>query len=314
MSLWRSVHLFASLMPSVDPRVAASARPTLGHNTRAMPYVDRIEPGTRVSLGDIDPSAHAGVERKEGDRRSAELIQEMDALQEELYAAGQNALLIVLQGPDTSGKDGTIRHVLRGVSPAGCRVSSFKVPTADEASHDFLWRVHRETPPKGMIGVFNRSHYEDVVVTRVHGLVPRTALEARFPAINAFERLLSDHGTIILKFFLHISQEEQAKRLRDREADPTKAWKLSTSDWLERERWDEYQAAYEDALLRCNTPEAPWYVVPADHKWFRNLAISEAIVQTLQRFREPWREAIGRLRAERLAELARLREEGRIPT
>jgi PPK2 family polyphosphate:nucleotide phosphotransferase len=278
-----------------------------------MAYIERIEPGARVSLRDFDPNAHSGVGRDDAERRSAALIRQLDVLQEELHAAGQNALLIVLQGLDTSGKDGTIRHVLGGVNPSGCRVSTFKVPTPREASHDFLWRVHSQAPPLGTVGVFNRSHYEDVLVARVHGLVPGSVCDARYRAINAFERLLSDSGTIVIKFFLHISREEQAKRLFDREGDPSKAWKLSAADWLEREHWDEYQAAYEDALTRCNSAEAPWYVVPANHKWFRNLAVCEVVVDALQRRRASWRAAIDRLRATRLAELAQLRADGRIP-
>jgi len=278
-----------------------------------MPYVERVEPGARVSLRDVDPDAHADVDREEGKRRSAALVERLDALQEELYAAGQNALLIVLQGLDTSGKDGTIRKVFGGVNPQGCSVVSFKVPTQEELAHDFLWRVHREAPPLGTVGIFNRSHYEDVLVARVHELVPRKVWEARYEAINAFERLLAQSGTIVLKFFLHISREEQAERLLDREEKPSKAWKLSAGDWLERERWDEYQAAYEDALTRCNIPEAPWYVVPANRKWFRNLAVGEAIVEALERRRSSWREAIEKMRATRLAELERLRAEGRIP-
>jgi PPK2 family polyphosphate:nucleotide phosphotransferase len=208
---------------------------------------------------------------------------------------------------DTSGKDGAIRSVLDAVDPQGCRVESFKVPTAEELAHDFMWRVHAVTPRKGMIGVFNRSHYEDVLVVRVHELVPEKVWRARYDHINHFERLLADSDTLILKFFLHISKKEQEQRLLEREQDVTKAWKLSAGDWRERERWDEYQRAYEDAIERCSTDAAPWYVVPANRKWFRNLAIAEVLVDTLEHYQDDWRAALKKLSEERLAELAAFR-------
>jgi PPK2 family polyphosphate:nucleotide phosphotransferase len=208
---------------------------------------------------------------------------------------------------DTSGKDGAVRNVLLNVNPQGCRVESFKVPTEEELAHDFLWRVHRVTPGKGMLGVFNRSHYEDVLIARVHDFVPEAVWRARYEQINQFEAMLAANGTIILKFFLHISKDEQEKRLMEREQDPTKAWKLSASDWREREYWDAYQRAYEDAMSECGTAHAPWYVVPADRKWFRNLAISEVLVGTLRQLAPAWLATLDEMSAARVAELQAFR-------
>jgi PPK2 family polyphosphate:nucleotide phosphotransferase len=277
-----------------------------------MPYAARIEPGTRVRLKDHDPSASGGLDKAEGQKRFAELNAELDALQEELHAAGTHSVLMVLQGMDTSGKDGAIRAVMDNLNPQGVRVESFKVPTDDELAHDFLWRVHRVTPGKGQFGVFNRSHYEDVLVVRVHDLTPEKVWKARYEHINQFEALLADSGTIILKFFLHISKDEQEERLQEREEEVGKAWKLSAGDWREREVWDAYQEAYEDALSLCSTKAAPWYVVPANRKWFRNLAITEVLVDTLRGYRDRWNEALEDLSKAKLAELEayrKLREE-----
>jgi PPK2 family polyphosphate:nucleotide phosphotransferase len=274
-----------------------------------MPYTFKVAPGTKVKLADYDASYDAGLDKAAGKARFAELNAELDALQEELYAAGTHAVLMVLQGMDTSGKDGAIRHVLQSVDPQGCRVESFKVPTEEELAHDFLWRVHKAAPRRGMFGVFNRSHYEDVLVVRVHKLVPKDTWRARYEQINNFEALLAANDTIILKFFLHISKDEQEERLRAREEDVTKAWKLSAGDWRERELWDEYQAAYEDALSKCSTKAAPWYIVPANRKWFRNLAISEALVGALRDYRPAWRAALDAMSQERLAELKAMREQ-----
>jgi PPK2 family polyphosphate:nucleotide phosphotransferase len=221
------------------------------------------------------------------DRSAAEdefeqLREEMIELQNRLYAEGRRSLLVVLQAMDAGGKDGAIRNIFRGVNPQGVRVASFKVPTHQELSHDYLWRTHQETPAAGMFGVFNRSHYEDVLVVRVENLVPQDVWEPRFEHINDFERMLSDSGTAILKFFLHISKEEQKERFEDRLNRPEKHWKFSPQDLVKREHWDAYQDAYEDVLNRCNTPYAPWYVIPADQKWYRNLVITRAIVETLR--------------------------------
>jgi PPK2 family polyphosphate:nucleotide phosphotransferase len=248
------------------------------------------------------------MDRDEGDHRLDELSEEVGALQELLYASRQNSVLIVLQGMDTSGKDGTIRQVMSEVNPLGCRVESFKVPTEEELAHDFLWRVHKVTPQLGMMTIFNRSHYEDVIVVRVRELVPETVWRRRYDQINDFERLLAESGTIILKFFLHISRYEQKERLEDREKDTDKAWKLSAGDWKERERWDDYMRAYEEALTRCTAAHAPWYVVPADKKWFRNVAVAEAIASALRPYRPEWEESLSRLAKVKLAELKAMRE------
>jgi PPK2 family polyphosphate:nucleotide phosphotransferase len=270
-------------------------------------YAHRIEPGTRVSLGDIDPRDTGRVGKSDGQERFVALNAELAGLQELLYAAGTHAVLMILQGMDTSGKDGAVRGVLMNVNPQGCRVESFKVPTEEELAHDFLWRVHKVTPGKGMLGVFNRSHYEDVLIARVHRFVAEDVWRARYEQINQFEQMLAASGTIILKFFLHISKDEQEKRLMEREQDPTKAWKLSASDWREREHWNAYQRAYEDALSECSTAHAPWYVVPADRKWFRNLAIAEVLAGTLREHVPTWRAALDAMSSARVAELQAFR-------
>ena len=243
-----------------------------------------VEPGTQVRLAEYDPgySGDYGskAEARKALKRNTERLRE---LQEVMWAEHKHALLIVLQAMDAGGKDGTIRHVMRGVNPQGCQVTSFKVPTKEELDHDYLWRVHRATPRRGHIGIFNRSHYEDVLVVRVHELVPPEVWQPRYEQINHFEKLLTDTGTTVLKFFLHISREEQKERFEARLADPHKNWKFSLGDVKKREHWDEYMRAYEDALSRCSTPWAPWYIIPADRKWYRNLIISQIIVATLEK-------------------------------
>jgi PPK2 family polyphosphate:nucleotide phosphotransferase len=253
-----------------------------------MGYAVRVPAGERVDLSRIDPDADGGLRKEDGKVRADALTEELGALQELLYAAGTHALLIVLQGMDTAGKDGTIRKVLRDVNPQGCRVATFKAPTEEELGHDFLWRIHKQTPQRGLIGVFNRSHYEDVVVVRVKELVPKTVWQARYDQINAFERLLTGNNTLLAKFYLHISKEEQEERLLAREREVEKAWKLNAGDWVERQSWDDYIAAYEDALTRCNTDAAPWHIVPANGKWFRDVAVAEALVDLLRPFRDDW--------------------------
>ncbi|MFN8567230.1 MAG: PPK2 family polyphosphate kinase [Kouleothrix sp.] len=274
-----------------------------------MPYAHKIAPDTRVSLAKFDPDDDGGLSKDEGKARFAKLNAELDLLQEELYAAGTHSVLMVLQGMDTSGKDGTIRSVLLNLNPQGCQVESFKVPTEEELAHDFLWRVHSVVPRKGMFGVFNRSHYEDVLVVRVHELAPKAVWKARYDQINQFEALLAAAGTIVVKFYLHISSHEQEQRLLEREQDVAKAWKLSAGDWRERQHWDAYIEAYEDALSRCSTAAAPWYIVPANKKWFRNLAISEVLVDTLGTYRDGWRAALEAMSKQRLAELQAYRAE-----
>ncbi len=276
-----------------------------------MGHAIKVEPGSTLNLSAISTRAPERVKRDEAEARFADLAVELGELEDLLYAAQRHAVLIVLQGLDTSGKDGTIRKVFREVDPIGCRAVSFKAPTAEELAHDFLWRVHKQTPAKGEMVIFNRSHYEDVLVARVHELVPETVWRTRYDHINAFERLLAESGTVILKFYLHISKEEQEARLLERERDVEKAWKLSASDWIERRSWDAYRAAYEDALMRCSTSWAPWYIVPADQKWFRNLAVAEVIVSRLRPLRDGWlNELEARGRAE-LQAIQNARQRGR---
>jgi PPK2 family polyphosphate:nucleotide phosphotransferase len=272
-----------------------------------MAHAHKIKPGSKVCLDDIDPGADGGLSEQEARERTAKLQVELDDLQEMVYAAGQQGVLIVLQGRDTSGKDGTIRHLSNCLNVQHTSVASFKQPTPVELRHDFLWRVHCQTPAKGMIAVFNRSHYEDVLAVRVHRLVPKSIWKERYDFINEFEALLAAGDTIILKFLLHISKDEQERRLLAREADPEKAWKLSVGDWRERELWGDYTEAYESALERCSTEVAPWHVVPADHKWYRDLCITQAIVDALEPHRKSWKKALQAVGATELAALKELR-------
>ncbi|MGB6978974.1 MAG: polyphosphate kinase 2 family protein [Candidatus Acidiferrales bacterium] len=241
-----------------------------------------VKPGSKVKLSKYDPDDTLGWDKNHEMKKSVEkATAKIDGLQQLLYGQRKHALLIVLQGLDAAGKDGTIRHVMSGVNPQGCIVTSFKVPSAEEAAHDFLWRIHKAVPERGMIGIFNRSQYEDVLIVRVHNLVPRDVWSCRYDQINAFESYLAANGVTILKFFLHISKDEQKKRFLDRLGDPNKDWKASESDFVERKFWDDYTKAYEDVLERCSTRLAPWFVIPANKKWFRNLAISHIIDDTL---------------------------------
>ena len=245
--------------------------------------VHRIEPGSKVRIDDLDPDAKPLCDDKsEGKEKSAAIAERLGKLQELLYAEHIHKILIVLQGMDTSGKDGTVRHVMSGVSPAGVRVVSFKKPTPEELDHDFLWRVHAKTPGNGEIAVFNRSHYEDVLVVRVHELIKEKVWRKRYDQINAFEETLAAAGTVILKFFLHISKAEQRKRLQERIDDPTKHWKFQHGDLDERKLWDDYMRAYEEMLEKTSTKHAPWYAIPSDAKWYRNLVIGAVIVETLE--------------------------------
>ena len=254
-----------------------------------MDYLWKIDDGNKIKLKDFDPDhIDKHLDRSSADAELEKLSNELSELQELMAAAQHHSLLVILQGMDTSGKDGTIRHVLSHVNPQGCQVVSFKEPTAEELAHDFLWRVHRVTPRLGVMGIFNRSHYEDVLVARVHNLVPEKVWSKRYNEINHFEQLLAHYHTLILKFFLHISYDEQERRLLAREQDKDKAWKLSASDWTERQYWKDYQAAYEDALSNCNSKEAPWFIVPANHKWYRNLAIASAITDVMRAYKDEW--------------------------
>jgi len=241
----------------------------------------RVRPGTHVHLGGIDPGDTGGHAKEESEAELAAGVARLRELQELAWADGGRAILVVLQGMDTAGKDGAITHVMSGFNPQGVRVVPFRAPSPEEAAHDFLWRAHRAAPAKGEIAIFNRSYYEDVLIVRVHNLVPRDAWRRRYDAINEFERVLADGGTTIVKFFLHISNEEQRQRLQDRKDSPTKRWKFRSADLVERGYWDEYVKAYEDALSRCSTDVAPWYVIPADHKWYRNLAVAQILAATM---------------------------------
>jgi PPK2 family polyphosphate:nucleotide phosphotransferase len=275
-----------------------------------MAYAHRIAPGKKVRLAEIDPEANGGLDKEEGIARTKLLAEELGELEDLLYFASVHGVLIVLQGMDTSGKDGAIRHMLGCMNVQSVSVAPFKVPTPEELAHDFLWRIHARTPGKGELVIFNRSHYEDVLVVRVRELVPEAVWRGRYEHINAFERLLAESGTIVLKFFLHISRDEQERRLLDREKDVEKSWKLNVGDWKERERWDDYQAAYEEALERCSTDVAPWHVVPANRKWFRDLAISQAVVDALREHAPSWRERLARIGDKAKAELATYRMGG----
>ena len=243
----------------------------------------RVEPGTPTRLADIDPDESERYQRKKD--VADELKRHRDRisdLQARLYGEQRRSLLIVLQAMDTGGKDGTIKGVFAGVNPQGCQVWSFKAPSNEEAAHDFLWRYHQKAPPKGMIHIFNRSHYEDVLIVRVKDLVPEAVWRPRYEAINQFEYALTSDGVTVLKFFLHISKDEQKRRLESRLQDPDKRWKFSSNDLKERAWWDDYQAAFEDAVNHCSTDYAPWYVVPANSKWYRNLVVARTIADTLE--------------------------------
>lgn len=243
----------------------------------------RVKPGQALNLSRIDPAYKAQhLDKAAALSEIKHYAKRLWELQYLLYAEGRHGLLICLQALDTGGKDGTIRHVLGYMNPQGCRVQAFKVPTPQEAAHDFLWRAHKAAPARGEVVIFNRSHYEDVLVARVHNLVPEKIWSKRYDAINAFEKMLVDNDTHVLKFYLHISKEEQLRRFKKRLKDPTRHWKISESDYAERAYWEQYQKAYEDALNRCSNQWAPWYVIPADHKWFRNLAISQIVVEYLE--------------------------------
>ena len=242
-----------------------------------------VTPGKKVKLGKWDPDDTLGWEK--GHKTTDVLdkaCERLDKLQYLLYAEHKRALLIVLQGLDAAGKDGTIRHVMSGVNPQGCTVTPFKTPSAEEMQHDFLWRIHKAVPEYGDIGIFNRSHYEDVLIVRVHNLVPKDVWSSRYDQINEFEELLHDNNVKVVKFFLHISKDEQKKRFEQRIDDPDRRWKISEGDFAERKFWDDYTQAYEAALTKCSTKHSPWYVIPSNKKWFRNLAVSHIIVETLE--------------------------------
>lgn len=265
----------------------------------------KIETGTTVKLKDYNPDfAGDKINRDEVESELQVLTTELSELQELLYEAHHHSMLVVLQGMDTSGKDGTIRHVLANVNPQSCSVQSFKEPTDEELAHDFLWRIHKATPGKGDMAIFNRSHYEDVLIVRVHHLLPEEEWSKRYKQINHFEKLLADNTTIILKFFLHISYDEQTERLQARLQDKDKAWKISASDWNERKYWDDYQKAYEAVLTQCN--DIPWYIVPANHKWYRNLAVAHVLVTTMRKYKDEWKADLQERGKQELAKLKQM--------
>ncbi len=257
----------------------------------------------KVRLGDISEAPPEGVDRNEAKKELETLGDELFDLQDLLWGARMNSVLIVLQGRDTAGKDGVIKHVAGFLNPRGVSVTSFGVPTEVEREHDFLWRIHRQTPRKGELSIFNRSHYEDVLVVRVHQLVPESIWKERYGHIRDFEELLVEHDTIVLKFFLHISREEQEKRLLEREKEPRKAWKINAGDWEDREHWDDYTVAYEEALSRTATKRAPWTIVPADSKWYRNLVVARTLVEALRPYREDWQKRLDEVGVRKKAEL-----------
>jgi len=247
----------------------------------------RVKPGLQLNLDVCDPDDTGEYKKTDQGKEKAkaitvQLIGRLEELQERLYANGKRAVLIVLQGMDTSGKDGTIKSVMSGVNPQGCKVVSFKAPSSEELGHDFLWRVHQKAPSKGQIGIFNRSHYEDVLITRVHGWVSDKVVKQRFNQIKEFEELLHESGTTILKFFLHISKNEQKERLEERIRDPEKRWKFNEGDLEERKLWEHYMDAFEDVIAATSIDHAPWYIVPANRKWYRNLVVADRVVDALE--------------------------------
>jgi PPK2 family polyphosphate:nucleotide phosphotransferase len=258
--------------------------------------------GARVRLDDIPTEPPRSMTRAKAEARFAALGRELFELQEAMWGSKVSSVMVVLQGRDGAGKDGAIKNVVGCLNPRGVNVVSFGVPTAEEREHDFLWRVHRHAPRLGEFSIFNRSHYEDVLVVRVHDLAPKKLWKERYGHLADFEELLAEHGTLVLKYFLHIGKAEQKKRLLEREADPKTAWKLNPNDWKERDYWDDYTRAYEDAISKTAAPHAPWTVVPANAKWYRNLVVAESIVDALRAHRKPWQR--------RLAELGRAGREG----
>jgi len=241
----------------------------------------RVDPAARVRLADLDPNDTHGYTKDEAANDLQRRLDRLTDLQDRIWAESKHPVLIVLQGIDAAGKDGSVKHVMSAFNPMGCSVTSFKVPTPVESAHDYLWRIHQRTPAKGEIAIFNRSHYEQVLVVRVHDLEPKKAWQRHYDEINAFERLLAQEGTTIVKFCLMIDRDEQKLRLQSRIDDPRKNWKFELGDLAERKLWDDYMAAYEDVLARCSTDVAPWYLIPANRNWFRNLAIAEIVADTL---------------------------------
>jgi PPK2 family polyphosphate:nucleotide phosphotransferase len=263
----------------------------------------------RLDPRKISPQLPEGLDANDGKKELEGLTEDIGRLQELMYSASTHAVLVLFQGMDTSGKDGTIRKVFQRTDPLGCQAVSFKSPTETELAHDFLWRVHAKAPPRGHIGLFNRSHYEDVLIARVRSLVDKQVWEDRYKAINDFEHMLTRNRTIVLKFFLHIDLEEQERRLLAREREVEKSWKLTAQDWRERKLWDAYMAAYADALSLCHTEHAPWTIVPSNKKWYRNLIVARAVHSALKNHEKGWQETLAALSKQRRAEIKKYRQE-----
>jgi PPK2 family polyphosphate:nucleotide phosphotransferase len=268
-------------------------------------------PGGKVHLDSISAEPPKGMTKARAQKRFAGLGRELFDLQDAMWGAKVSSVLVVLQGRDGAGKDGTIKHVAGCLNPRGINVTSFGVPTTEEREHDFLWRVHKHAPRRGEFALFNRSHYEDVLVVRVHKLAPKPLWQQHYGHIRDFEELLAEHGTIVLKYFLHITKDEQEQRLLEREKEPETAWKLNPDDWKERDYWDEYTGAYEDAISRTAAPHAPWIIVPANSKWYRNLVVAESIVATLRDHRRHWEKTLKEMGKAGRAGLAAYRAQSR---
>ncbi|MHB1356289.1 MAG: polyphosphate kinase 2 family protein [Anaerolineae bacterium] len=247
-----------------------------------------VKPGSKIKLADYKPDDTADYDKDTAVTELQDLRVDLNPLQQLLYASGKYGMLVILQGMDTSGKDGVCRHVVSAFNPQGVQITSFKAPTEEELAHDFMWRIHKAVPRRGMVGIFNRSHYEDVLVVRVENLVPEAVWRKRYKIINDFESCLVDYNIVVVKFCLHLSKEEQRRRLADRLVDPTEYWKFKTADLKARAKWDGYMQAYEDTLSECSTKQAPWYIIPADKKWFRNLLISQILKEKLSGLKMEW--------------------------
>ncbi|MBU8899098.1 polyphosphate kinase 2 family protein [Corallococcus sp. H22C18031201] len=268
-----------------------------------MSVITLAKQGKKVVLDKLATSPDKKVKRESAKEEFEALGAELFDLQDLQWGARLNSVLIVLQGRDTAGKDGTIKHVVGDLNPRGVAVTSFGVPTAEENEHDFLWRVHKHTPRLGEFAIFNRSHYEDVLAVRVHKLAPKPLWKARYGHIRDFEEMLAEHGCIVLKFFLHISREEQEQRLLDREKEPRKAWKISAGDWDDRRHWGDYSQAYQDVFEQTSTPWAPWTLVPSDAKWYRNLVVARRVAEALRPYRKAWQERLDEVGTRKKAEL-----------
>ncbi len=285
------------------PPASITQVPSGTDGKEAMLHITSASQGARVRLENIPTTPPKKALKADAKTEFDALGEELFDLQDLLWGARMNSVLIVLQGRDTAGKDGTIKHVVGSLNPRGVSVASFAAPSTEESEHDFLWRIHRHTPRQGEFAIFNRSHYEDVLAVRVHDLAPRSLWKERYGHIRDFEEMLSEHGTIVLKFFLHISQKEQEQRLLAREEEPRKAWKISAGDWEDRRHWADYTRAYHDVFARTSTKTAPWTIVPSDAKWYRNLVVARAVATALRPYRKRWQERLDEVGATKKVEL-----------